>query len=257
MTEQLSPDVVFSFDPEVQAQIRARDAVAATNMQHKVAVTKNPYLQATKKYAQDMKEYGKNVAGQALTGTRQLFRKPTMPKAMDFPLKAAPRQVTAAGKGPLNRIPSLGGQPGQSLRTDLEGFRSLGRYATSNRLPTDLTFGAGQKLSKGLLTMNKVFSTPASGGVSNKAMIGNVKRAANLGMSKLFKMGSTLGTVGSRMMKALGVPSMAEGGIVDAPKRTGKLVNLHKGELVIPARKVASVRKALRKSGVTVPLRRR
>lgn len=53
------------------------------------------------------------------------------------------------------------------------------------------------------------------------------------------------------------IPSMAKGGmIVHAPAHVGKIVRLHKGELVIPAAKVKNVMRALRKAKVAVPIRR-
>jgi hypothetical protein len=42
-----------------------------------------------------------------------------------------------------------------------------------------------------------------------------------------------------------------------AAPRVGKIVRLHKGELVVPARKVRSVMDALRKAKVEVPIGRR
>lgn len=40
------------------------------------------------------------------------------------------------------------------------------------------------------------------------------------------------------LLRAVGVPSMAQGGMVEAPPRRGKLVLLHNGEMVVPQRKV-------------------
>lgn len=53
------------------------------------------------------------------------------------------------------------------------------------------------------------------------------------------------------------MPSMARGGLVQAPARIGRVVRLHKGELVIPARKVRGVMRALRKSKIALPISRR
>lgn len=50
------------------------------------------------------------------------------------------------------------------------------------------------------------------------------------------------------------IPSMASGGIVDAPPRKGRVVRLHRGELVVPAKKVGSVLRALHKSKIALPL---
>ena len=41
------------------------------------------------------------------------------------------------------------------------------------------------------------------------------------------------------------VPSMAGGGMVHAPKHKGKLVILHNGEMVVPARKVKAIKRAM------------
>jgi hypothetical protein len=54
------------------------------------------------------------------------------------------------------------------------------------------------------------------------------------------------------------VPSLAQGGyIVHAKPGVGRVVRLHKGELVVPARKVRTVMRALRKAKVEVPISRR
>ncbi len=49
-----------------------------------------------------------------------------------------------------------------------------------------------------------------------------------------------------KRMNAMKVTSMARGGMVHAPKYKGKLVLLHNGEMVIPARQVKAVQKAMR-----------
>jgi hypothetical protein len=53
------------------------------------------------------------------------------------------------------------------------------------------------------------------------------------------------------------IPSMAKGGLIRAAPRVGKIVRLHKGELVVPAKKVRSVMHALRKAKIEVPIARR
>jgi len=63
-------------------------------------------------------------------------------------------------------------------------------------------------------------------------------------------------TAGYGAEKMHRIPSMCCGGMVDAPARKGKVVRLHKGELVVPARKVRSVIKAARKAGIELPIRR-
>jgi hypothetical protein len=50
------------------------------------------------------------------------------------------------------------------------------------------------------------------------------------------------------------VVSMASGGMISAPPYKGKIVRLHDGEMVVPARKVASVVKAMKKSGIALPI---
>lgn len=66
---------------------------------------------------------------------------------------------------------------------------------------------------------------------------------------------SKVAKIAYRGARALGlIPSMATGGMITAPKRTGKIVRLHDGEMVVPARKVASVVKAARKSKIALPI---